>query len=40
MCNQFNILAAAVPAFTIKKIKTTKDVLDKKAPITGTATCT
>lgn len=41
MCNLPDIPPAAAPRiaiFTIKKVKTAKIVLDKKAPTTGTAT--
>ncbi len=38
MCDQPDTPTAAVLAFTIKKAKTAKDVLDKKAPAAGIAT--
>lgn len=36
MCNQFDILKTATLAFAIKKVKTIKNILDKKA-FTSTA---
>lgn len=36
ICNQFDIPVATVPLFAIKKAKTAKDVLNKKAPATDT----
>lgn len=40
MCNLRYIFAATAPAFEIKKAKTAKDLLNKKASTAGIATFT